>query len=149
MQKQTGSGERRAAQPRNWTEAMNCLALWVIPRRDAEEFLREAVLAAFATGSLHDLTPAMRALAFQHTRITIDLLERDGCPLDMVGPDGNRDFLLWPTGSITDPEGPTYRERICAAFTRGFGVEVLGPPWQIGTADDRPPYDEWAALCEE
>jgi hypothetical protein len=131
---------------------MGSLAIYM-PRRDAEEWMREAVLLAFDATSLHHLTPAMRALAFQRTCVTVELLHRDGAPLDMVGPEGNRDFLLWPSGSITDPEpgDPTYRERIAAAFRTAFqDPDITGPPWQVGTADSsRLPYDEWCAQSEE
>jgi hypothetical protein len=128
---------------------MGCLALWM-PRHTAEEFLREAVRLRFHVETLHDLSTPMRALAFQRTVVTCDLLERDGVPLDMIGADGNRDHLLWPSGSITEPEGLYYRDRIAAAFSRAFDVTAEGPPWQVGTADiNRPTHDEWIAFCGE
>lgn len=103
---------------------MRCLALYL--GDEAEAWLREAVRASTGADSLHDLDQTDRALAFQRTIVAFQLLQADGIPLDMIGPDGNRDYLLWPSGSIEEPEpdAPYRHERIAAAFSRAFNAKV-------------------------
>lgn len=142
--------------PANWTELLARLAARLgdpeAGRRDAEEWLREAVEARWGTATLHDLDRTGRQIAFQKASGVLLRLEDEGLPDELVSADGDLPpMLLYRDGSLEPLDGyPGRRAAISATVARYFdGVKVEGPPWRVGPLEtERPSYDEYVAAAD-
>lgn len=99
----------------------------VLEPRAAQEWLRQALLAAYGVEDPAALPRVARSLALQRTlHVVLVLGEEHGAMLPFT-PDGGRVAV---------------RE----AFARRWGgIALDGPPWRLGPAEtDRPVYADWA-----
>lgn len=142
--------------PGSWTDALDRLGRALGGPAEAEEWLRQAVRAAYGRDSLHDLTREERHVAFQRTCGVVLACEEAGWPDEVVDGATGRLSLWWRDGTIDFDPGPRdeaarpRRARVAEIFARYFGgVVVDGPPWRLSPREhDRPAYEEWSQGAE-
>lgn len=97
-------------------------------RVEAEEWLRQAVAAAYGVASLHDLDRQTRAVAFQKASgVLIALCEHDG---DLAFEREQRRIVQ-------------------EVFARFFGGHLVdGPAWRLGPDEDLPSRAEYEEAAD-
>ena len=139
--------------PQSWPEVLDRLGRSLVADgggpAGAEEWLRQAVRAAYSVGSLHGLSREQRLVAFQRTCGVVLALEDDSLAEIVVSGETGQPSLWWGGTFDPDPDpaDPALdpRQRVAALFARYFaGVALKGPPWAMSPLEQRPSFTEWA-----